>query len=294
MTISLLNVLRQELNAVNQQFIHILALQAWGEMDAAERITRVDNIDFPNAMRIIDHLASGAATIELEPSGFSPGQDYDSMLVAEREMEQRLSQALDDADAADEAEALLLGGAREPRQAYSEWLLERTAENTAAEAQPPPEAAETATTVAYLITLMEQSMVHAFLHWHRDERTAADAAWATSGAMMMHLTRLVRAFAKLPGVPFPGNCPPLELRGGARQALQSEQRLALLCEREALAAADRCADKTVAGLCRQIAGFCAEFVNWESSNPHPAGATNPPCFGSFEATLKKFVRGPGG
>lgn len=290
MAAPLLNVLRQELNAVNQQFIHILALKAWDENEAAERITQVDNVDFPNAMRIIDHLAASAAPIELEPSGFSPGQDYESILIAEREMERRLLQALDDADANGGREALLLGSAREPRQTYLEWLQERIDQGAAGESQPPPDADETATTVAHLVTLMEQSMLHAFLHWHRGERAAADAAWATSGAVMMHLTRLVRAFAKLPGVPFPGKCPPLDIHGDARQALQSEQRLALLCEHEALAAAGRCADKFVAGLCRHIAGFCIEFANWEPSNPHPASATNPPCFDSFEATLKKFVR----
>jgi hypothetical protein len=143
--------------------------------------------------------------------------------------------------------------------------------------------------VAHLVTLTEQSMVHAFMHWHRGDRDAADAAWATSGAAMMHLTRLVRALAKLPGVPFPGDCPPLDIARDSRDGLQCDQRLASHCEREALAASERCREKSVAGLCRNIASFCADLADWDASKPHPAAGTNPVCFHSFEATLKKFV-----
>ena len=289
MTSSLVNVLRQELDAVNQQFVHILALKAWAEKDAVERITQVDNIDFPNAMRIIDYLVGNELPLDLEPSAFSPGQDRASVLLAEREIETRISRALDAADAADEHEARLLDAARGPRRAYLEWLDEQIGKAPADAVEPPPDAAATAAVVAPLITLLELSMVHAFVHWHAGERQAADAAWMTSGAAMMHLTRLVRTFARLPGIPYPGECPPPGIRQSASDALQSEQQIASLCEREASAAAQRCADKSVAGACGLIGSFCAEFANWKPTNPHPAAATNPQCFQSFEATLGRFV-----
>jgi hypothetical protein len=289
MTVSLQNLLRHELNAVNQQFIHILALKAWGENEMADRITQVDNIDFPNAMRIIDHLVATGARMDLEPSGFSPGQSPAGIPAAEREIERRLSRAIGDIDAAGEREAVLLGAAREPRHAYLEWLDEHIDETAAGASEPPRDAAETAATVAHLVTLMELSMVHAFVHWHRGDEAAADAAWATSGASMMLLTRLVRAFAAVPGVPFPGECPPLPVQRDSKAALQSEQRLASLCEREALSASQRCSEKSVTGVCRLVAGFCSAFANWDSATPHPAASTNPACFHSFEATLKKFV-----
>ena len=289
MTASLVNVLRQELDAVNQQFFHILALKAWAEQDAVERITQIDNIDFPNSMRIIDYLVGNQLPLDLEPAAFSPGQDRANVLRAERELEERISRALAEADASGEREARLLEAARDPRPAYLEWLDEQIASTPAGTAQPPPDTAATAAVVAPLISLLELSMVHAFVHWHAGERQAADAAWMTSGAAMMQLTRLVRAFARLPGLPCPGECPPLRIRQSASDALRSEQELAAFCEREASATAAHCADQSVAGVCRLIGGFCAEFVNWKPSDPHPAAATNPPCFQSFEATLGRFV-----
>ena len=54
------DLLRAELTAVNQQFIHVLALNRRGYAETADRVYEIDKVDFPNAMRIIDHLvASG-------------------------------------------------------------------------------------------------------------------------------------------------------------------------------------------------------------------------------------------
>jgi bacterioferritin (cytochrome b1) len=51
---SLYRLLRCELTAVNQQFIHALGLRDWGYAEAAERIMAVDYVDFPNAMRVLE------------------------------------------------------------------------------------------------------------------------------------------------------------------------------------------------------------------------------------------------
>ena len=292
MTASLQNVLRQELDAVNQQFVHILALKAWGDDDAATRITQIDNIDFPNAMRIIDYLVAGGTRIDLEPSAFTPGQSRAGILVAEREIERRFSRVLEDVHVDGEREALLVDAARGPRQAYLEWLDNNLDETPGIDNEPPRDTIETGATVAHLVSLMEQSMVHAFVHWHHGDRDAADAAWMTSGASMMHLTRLVRAFAGLSGVPFPGECPPLDIGRDPRDALASDRRLASACERESRAASPRCREKSIAGLCGAIANSCAALAAWDLSKPHPAASTNPPCFHSFEATLQKFVHSP--
>jgi hypothetical protein len=48
---ALLNLLRCELDATNQQFTHILALRVWGKQEAAQRITEIDNLDFANGTR---------------------------------------------------------------------------------------------------------------------------------------------------------------------------------------------------------------------------------------------------
>ena len=51
-------VLRLQLAAVQQHFIHILLLRAWKEEAVADRITSIDAVDLPNAMRIVDWLVS--------------------------------------------------------------------------------------------------------------------------------------------------------------------------------------------------------------------------------------------
>ena len=51
-------VLRLQLGAVQQHFIHVLLLGAWKEEAVADRITSIDAVDSPNAMRIVDCLVS--------------------------------------------------------------------------------------------------------------------------------------------------------------------------------------------------------------------------------------------
>ena len=51
-------VLRLQLAAVQQHFIHVLQLRAWKEEAVADRITSIDAVDLPNAMRIVDCLVS--------------------------------------------------------------------------------------------------------------------------------------------------------------------------------------------------------------------------------------------
>ena len=55
---SLNRVLGLQLAAVQQHFIHVLMLRAWNEEAVADRITSIDAVDLPNAMRIVDHVVS--------------------------------------------------------------------------------------------------------------------------------------------------------------------------------------------------------------------------------------------
>jgi hypothetical protein len=177
----------------------------------------------------------------------------------------------------------------EPRGNYTKWLEQRLNAVTVDDSKPLSVGQETAATVACLISLAEQSMVHAFFHWHSGEIDAADDAWATSGAAMVQLTEFVRLFAKLPGVPFPGVCPSLDIQGSVEKALDADRKLALLCSKEASSASAKCSEESVSELCGKIAGYCSELSNWDSHTPHPAESTNPAAFQSFEMTLGKFV-----
>jgi bacterioferritin (cytochrome b1) len=286
---ALLNLLRCELDATNQQFVHILTLKLWGKKEAVARITEVDNIDFVNAMRIVDYLVAAHTSIELPAGICSPGTDYDSILTAERSMEARLSKAIEGCDALGKEAQSLVEAARAPRQAYAGWLDDNIANTGDATLQHSSLVTATADLCALLLTLIEQSMIHAFVHWHADDRIAADAAWATSGAAMMHMTRLVQLFARLPGVPVPGACPVANVQNKAADTLDADLGLARLCSRQAFSAADQCEHEAISQMCSDIGKYYQSFSCWQPQTPHPAKATNPVAFHSFEATLAKFL-----
>jgi len=284
------SVLRCELTAVNQQFIHILALRKWGDKETAARITQVDNIDFPNAMRIIDHMVQTKTPIDLVPGPFLPGANYRAILISEQVVERRLVAAIEKAACEDKRARMLIAAAREPREDYSDWLADRLNAEISGEAGEFQAGAATANLVAHLITLIEQSMVHAFLHWHGGDADSADAAWATSGAAMMHMTEFVSVFAARRSVPIPGVFPTPQIASRREEALNLDRHLAKLCSDEAATAAVECDQSTIADLSREIADYCLELSRWSPERPHPAANKNPVAFSSFEATLAKFVR----
>jgi len=286
---ALLDLLRCELDATNQQFVHILALGLWGEKEAVKRITEVDDVDFSNAMRIIDYLLATNTPISLPAGGFVPGTDYASILVAEREMEVRMAAALDKTGGLDEKARYLIEAARSPRDAYADWLDRGISSATRADREPTPVNSATADLGAHLLTLIEQSMIHAFVQWHAGDKLAANAAWATSGAAMMHMTRLVQLFARLPDVPIPGACPVPVIENRAADTLDADRNLAQRCSQQALDAASCCEHGAIARFCTGTAEYYQFFSTWQPHTPHPAADTNPPVFHSFEATLSKFA-----
>jgi bacterioferritin (cytochrome b1) len=284
---SLNDVLRCEMTAVNQQFIHVLALREWGDDETADRIMQVDRVDFPNAMRIIDYLVETKTPIDLVSDRFTPGANYESILLSEQTIERRLSAAIDKADCTDDRARALVSTAEAPRAAYAKWLTDRLNGANRGEAGGTLVGTETAGVVAHLIAMIEQTMVHAFLHWHGGDPDGADAAWASSGAAMMHMTGLVHLFAAHGTVPVPGEFPALQISDGPAEALDLDCRLAARCADEAAMASDRSEEIALADLCRKIADRCLELSRWNPGQAHPAAGNIPAAFSSFEATLKK-------
>lgn len=285
---SLHKMLRCELTAVNQQFTHILALRAWGEKDIAARIAEVDDVDFPNAMRILATLVETGAPLDLASASYVPGRTVTGILCAEQAMERRLAAVLAEVQVTAPRARALVATAQEPRAAYAEWLAERLSEcNTDDGDSARPDAAA-ADLFAQLITMTEQSMAHAFVHRHAGDVEGADAAWATSGAAMMHLTALVRLFAARQDVPAPGAFPALRIARRPEMAEEADKTLAALVAQHAVRAARQTDEAPLAKLCRRIADETAAQARWVPGEEHPARRTNPPAFASFEATLKKF------
>jgi bacterioferritin (cytochrome b1) len=285
-------LLRCELTAVNQQFTHVLALREWGESEVAARIMEVDMVDFPNAMRILDSLVETGQPLDLVPDSFVPGSDVRGILLAEQTMEQRLTAAIDEARVIDQRAQALVATAQEPRQAYAQWLAEwladRLSEGEADGAAGPRNDADTADLVAHLITMVEQTLVHAFVHRHAGDVEGADAAWAASGGAMMRLTKMVRLFAAQRRVPAPGAFPAMHIAIRPEEAVEADRALAMLVAEEAARLAGQRDSDAVAGLCRRIADYSLEQSRWSPGQEHPASRTNPPAFASFETTLKRF------
>ena len=286
---SLNDVLRCEMTAVNQQFVHVLALRQWGDDETAERIMQVDQVDFPNAMRIIDYLVETETPIELVSDRFTPGANYRSILLSEQTIEQRLSAAIERAACTDDRAQALTSAAEGPREAYASWLANRLNGANCDQAVATLAGTDTAGVIAHLITMIEQSMVHAFVHWHRGDKDSADAAWATSGAAMMRMTEFVHLFAAHQTVPVPGVFPALQIASEPSDTIDFDRQLAKRCAEEAAAASGRCEETAIAKLCRKISDYCLELSRWRPKQAHPATGNNPAAFSSFEATLKKYV-----
>jgi len=283
-------VLRCELTAVNQQFMHVLALRDWGYAETAERIMEVDYVDFPNAMRIIDYLVRAGLPVLLASECPAPGTTYKGILLSENALEQRLFAAIEEAACTDDHPRALVSAARAPRQAYAAWLTDQLQESGVEETLADDLFPESFGVFAHLIAATEQAMVHAFVHWYEGEVENADAAWATSGAAMMQATEFVHLFAAHRTLPLPREMPVLQIASESPAACEFDRQLAGSCAREATRAADACNDIAIADLCRKVARYSLQLSEWKPGQAHPAADDNPAGFSSFEGTLRKFVQ----
>lgn len=284
----LLQILRCELDATNHQFTHILALQQWQYGDVAVRITAIDDIDFVNSMRIIDYLVSSGRPFALASPNFHPGTDLASILRVEQSNEARLLAALEGArHLAPEARAIA-DTARAPRAAYGQWLERKLASVENAQAQVTTPVTGLQKLVAQLVTMVEQTLIHAYVEWRGARPAAADAAWVGSGAAMMHLTRLVKLCANLNTLPAASECPAPTIVHAPGETLVADRELARHCAQVAQTAAGQCQHAAIAKYCDSVAKSCLAIDAWDPSQPHPEIASTPPVFHSFAATLRKF------
>ncbi len=224
-------VLRCELTAVNQQFIHVLALRDWGYTESAGRIMEVDYVDFPNAMGIIDYLVQAGLPVLLSSECPAPGTTYKGILLSENSLEQRLSAVIEDAVCTDDDPRALISAARAPREAYAAWLTDQLDGPGVDEALQDDLFPESFGVFAHLIATIEQAMVHAFVHWHEGEAKIADAAWATSGAAMIQATEFVHLFAAHRTLPLPREMPVLQIASESVAGLEFDRQLAGSCAR---------------------------------------------------------------
>lgn len=283
-------LLRLELTAVNQQFIHILALHHAGDAVRAARIYEVDRVDFPNVLRLVDHLVAtdGLSFVAELPQ---PGVGLAGMLAAEAVIEDRLQALLAGAPVLSGVACRLHDAAATPRRGYRAWLDDErsSAPYIAAADRSADWLPAIDRLFSCLIVVLEQLMIHAFVYRHRGRTSSADIAWAISGVAMVAAGDLVTGLADLGAAPRPVMMDLSQVSMAPEAAARSDQRLLTACAAIASEVAAGALPSSLVSLCQRIATDSRDFAAWQTALPHPALERCAPSFKSFDATWRKFV-----
>ena len=300
-------VLGVRLAAVQQHFIHVLMLRVWNEEAAADRITAIDAVDLPNAMRIVDCLVS-AGHVPTLASGYrtlagimpEPGDSPYAVCAAEKKLEDRMGDVLTTVErelspCRRNAAIELVTFPREGRAAYRNWL-HRQLEHPCDEASPSrttdPAKRGLDSLFADLMVMIDQTLVHAFVHRHRGEFDLADSVWEMSGAAMMHATSIVNSLAPHHVAPDPagavmhGDVALPRVAAGSTDALEYDRQLAERCRAAARRAGVVQRNMDLANACRRIDAYYGELTGWRPGQTLPR--LDNPCV-DFERVLREYV-----
>lgn len=177
------------LTAVSQQFTHMLLLRKRGQTDMVARLKEVDDVDFPNAMRIIDLLFRAGTPISIAQHVVAPANSTHAILETELAFERDFDAFLQSLDNRSPEGQERLAKARAPRGPYRTWLAEALHQTPAGSCAPASER-RGSRLFSILLRLMEQTLVHAFANWHVGRSAEASTSWQISGAAMLYLTAL--------------------------------------------------------------------------------------------------------
>ena len=295
------------LAVVQQHFIHVLMLRAWNEDAGAARISSIDAVDLPNAMRIVDYVVSAGyvptlasdrrkLVANMPGAGDSPKAVYAA--------EERLDGELKDVLTSVERELRqyernvpieFVSTPLESRAAYQNWLRQQL--ELPCDGVKPGELGEPAklsldSLFANLMVMIDQTLVHAFIHWHGGEFGLADSVWEMCGAAMMHAAGIVNSLAyrhiapdptrsvKEDNVAFPCTV------AAPSEALASDHLLAERCLAAAKRAASTQQEPDLADACCEIEIYYGELVCWRPGRKLPR--LDNPCV-DFERVIRKYV-----
>ena len=300
-------VLRLQLPAVQQHFIHVVMLRTWNEDAVADRITSIDSVDLPNAMRIVDYVVSTGhlPTLASDPRTLAgnmpgPGGSLNSVYAAEMQLDCRLEDVLTSVERelkpyTSNVPIELVSIPLESRTAYQDWLrqqLECSCDGTTPGELPDPAKLGLDSLFASLMVMINQTLVHAFLHWHRGEFDLADSVWEMSGAAMMHAAGIVKALAPRHVAPDParaaiqGEVALPCLAAAPSDALANDNLLAERCCAAAQRAAITQQEADLAATCGRIETYYDELIRWRPGQKLPQ--LDNPCV-EFERVLREYV-----
>ncbi len=301
-------ILRVELEAVQQHFIHVLMLKAWGDDDLAAAITAVDEVDLPNAMRLVDLLVEDGAAPALaqDPVCFAthmpkPGGSPAEIIASELRLERRLTDVLRAGRnhlrcTACGAEHLI----HDPlaaRDSYGDWLQRQSTAARGTDRRASPVAGDAREHIdqifAHLLVAITQGLVHAFVHWHGRRKELADAAWAASTSAMMLATDMTNHLAARRQAPDPasaaqeGHVPLPSIQSTSMEAETADRNLA----EQIHAAADRATEALSGSEFGPVRRSIATYF-WalsRSGEGHALPQIHNPCR-DFERVLREYVR----
>ena len=300
-------VLGVQLAAVQQHFIHVLMLRVWNENAVADRIMSIDAVDLPNAMRIVDHvvstgrpptLASDHRTLAGDMPG--PGENLNAVYAAEERLERRLKEELTSVERelapyAGSVPIELVSIPLESRSAYQDWLrqwLEHPCDGMKPGEYACPAKRSLDSLFANLMVMINQTLVHAFVHWHGGERDLANSAWEMSGAAMMHATSIVNALAPRHVAPDPahavmeGGVALPRVATGPAKASENDHLLAERCCAAARRAAITQQEADLAATCARIETWFDALIRRRPGQKLPQ--LDNPCV-DFERVLREYV-----
>ncbi len=322
----LAKVLPLQLRAAQQHFIHILILDCWaaaagGTSSSLSRgITDIDEVDLPNAMRIIDLMVESKNTPEI---GFpksdlmvaarelqnrqvpSPGEGHKGIFSEERTLEKQLTQVLETAKRTLEPKedwdrvAHLITIPLGARRNFQTWIQSVEKAGFPTDHPKLPLGGEALRSLnhyfRHLVITINQTLIHCFVHWHQGSPVLADATWAASSNAMMlarNITLLLaeRGLSPAPLPSAPSNPLPQNIAGTSDTALKHDQLLAEATGRAAQQAAgmikEIVEEVPFKSECEKASNYFQLMQNWSPNQPLPQ--LENPCIG-FQRVLNQYV-----
>ncbi len=300
-------VLGPGLAAVQQHFIHVLMLRAWREDSAADRIASIDAVDLPNAMRIVDYLVSARYVPRLASDRRTladnmpgAGESPKAVYAAEERLDCKLRDVLRSVEREltpyeRNVPIEFISAPLEGRAAYQDWLrqqLEHPCDPVKREELAEPAKLSLDSLFANLMVMIDQTLVHAFVHWHGGERGLADSVWEMSGAAMMHAAGIANSLAHRHVAPDPTRAVNEDnvalpcVATAPSNALVSDHLLAERCFAAAKRAAIAQPEADLEDACREIETYYGELVCWRPGRKLPR--LDNPCV-DFKRVLRKYV-----
>lgn len=305
------NVLWVQLSAVQQHFMHVLMLEVWGMPSLASKIADVDAIDLPNTLRIVDAIVqegllpvSDVVVISNEAGMPALGATLNEVLHVELSLDQSLESVLKDA-AGEIAEtstpvSSLIQTPLNVRADYQSWLRRNieihNAELDDCGTDKHPTIPGISNLFEVLSLLINQTIIHSFVHWHVGDRVLADRTWFASGIAMMQTAKLTKRLAALnmTAGPIPrreaGTTPCISLASSSGVAVVNDMRIMRACRDRAEVCRADVVDERLRFICEETMGYFGQ-IKTDMGNVFETDIQNP-CIG-FDRIYETYVNGLG-